>query len=113
MHHILPVLPINNLVNQDVEPTKPHTLSTGKKSSVSNLCVIFSPCVVQTATVHVDRKALNMCHQSKKGFWGIIVIPPHQKGYLAYVPSTIKIVSSHYVVFNKTFSTFSSMLVNT
>ena len=38
-------------------------------------------------------------------FCGIFVgIPQHQKGYLIYVPSTQKIVSSHKVVFEETFS---------
>ena len=45
------------------------------------------------------QKALNMCHQAQKGFCGILVIiPQHQKGYLLYVPSTRKIVSSYDVV---------------
>ena len=46
-----------------------------------------------------------MHHQSQRGFWGIIVvILPHQKGYLIYVPITRKIFSSHGVLFGKTFS---------
>ena len=37
-------------------------------------------------------------------FWGIfVVITQHQKGYLIYVPSIRKIVSSHDVVFDETF----------
>ena len=46
----------------------PHKLANGKKPSVSNLRVLFCPCFVQEATAHVDTKALNMCHQSKKYF---------------------------------------------
>ena len=54
-----------------------------KKPSVSNLHVLLCPCVVQKATADVDTKALNMRHQSQKGFHGIFVgIPQHQKGYL-------------------------------
>ena len=43
-----------------------------------------------------------MRHQAQKGFHGIFVgIPDYQKGYLVYVPSTIKVVSSYDVVFDK------------
>ena len=43
-----------------------------------------------------------MRHQAQKGFRGIFVgIPQHQKGYLVYVPSTRKIISSYDVVFDK------------
>ena len=38
-------------------------------------------------------------------FRGIFVgIPEHQKGYLLYVPSTRKVISSYDVVFDKSFS---------
>ena len=60
--HILPVLPIKHLVNQDGEPTTPQKLSTGTKTSVSNLHVLFYPCVLLKETTHVETKALNMCH---------------------------------------------------
>ena len=67
--------------------------------------MLFFPCVVQKATEHVDKKALNMRHQAQKGFRGIFVgIPQHQKGYLVYVPNTRKIISSYYVVFYEIFS---------
>ena len=75
-----------------------------QKPSVSNLRVLFCPCVVQNSTAHIDWRALNMRHQSQKGFRGIFFgILQHQKGYLIYIPSTWKIVSSHDVVFYKTF----------
>ena len=46
-----------------------------------------------------------MCHPAQKLFRGIFVgIPEHQRGYLVYVPSTRKIISSHDVVFNESFS---------
>ena len=46
-----------------------------------------------------------MRHQAQKGFRGIFVgIPEHQKGYLVYVPSTSKIISSYNVVFDESFS---------
>ena len=49
--------------------------------------------------------ALNMRHQAQKGFCGIfVVIPEHQKGYLVYVPSRRKIISSCDVVFYESVS---------
>ena len=46
-----------------------------------------------------------MNHQAQKGFRGIFVgIPQHQKGYLVYVPSTRKIISSYDVVFDESSS---------
>ena len=76
-------------------------MATSTKPSVSHLRVLFFPCVVRTATAHVDTKTLNMCHQAQKGFRGIFVrIPEHQKGYLVYVPSTMNIIYSYNVVFD-------------
>ena len=76
--HTFPVITIKHLVNQDSEPTMSHKLATCTKPSVSNLRVLFCPCVVRKSTSHVDTKALNMCHQSQKGFPGIFVgIPQH------------------------------------
>ena len=67
--------------------------------------MLFCLCVVHKATAHVGTKALNMHHQAQKGFRGIfVVIPQHQKGYLVYVSSTRKIISSYDVVFDKNFS---------
>ena len=103
--HIFPVIPIKDLINKDGDPTTPHKLATGTKPSVSNLRVLFCPCVVWKYTAHVVTKALNMHHQAQKGFRGIFVgIPQHQKGYLVYVPSTRKIISSYDVVFDEIFS---------
>ena len=46
-----------------------------------------------------------MRHQAQKGFRGIYVgIPEHQKGFLLYVPSTRKIISSYDVVFEEIIS---------
>ena len=46
-----------------------------------------------------------MRHQAQKGFHGIFVgITEHQKGYLVYVPSTSKIISSYDVLFDEMFS---------
>ena len=82
-----------------------HKLATGTKPSVSHLRVLFCPCVVQKAPAHVDTKTLNIRHQSQKGFRGIFFgIPEHQKGYLVYVPSTRKIISSYDVLFDESFS---------
>ena len=77
---IFPVLLIKDLINEDGDPTMPHKLATGTKPSVSQLRVLFCPCVVRKATVHVETKTLNMRHQAQKGFRGIFVgIPEHQK----------------------------------
>ena len=64
--HIFPVLPIEDLINEDGNPTSPHTLATGKKPLVSYLCVPFCPCVVHKATAHVETRTLNMGHQAQK-----------------------------------------------
>ena len=72
---------------------------------MSHLCVLFCPRVVRKATAHVETKTLNMRHQAHKVFRGIFVgIPQHQKGYLVYVPSTRKVISSYDVVFDESFS---------
>ena len=90
-HNIFLVLPINNLVNQYGEPTTPQKLQTSMKPSVSNIHVLFYPCVVRKTTTHVDGKSLNMRHQSQKWFWDIFVgIPQQQEGCLVYVHSTQK-----------------------
>ena len=102
--HIFPGLLIKDLINEDVDPTMPYKLAPGTKPSVSHLRVLFCPCVVQKATAHVETKTLNMRHQAQKGsrelFLGIL---QHQKGYLVYVPSTRKVISSYDVVFDESF----------
>ena len=104
-YHIFPVLPINDLKNEHGDPTTPHKLATGTKPSVSHLRVLFFPCVVRKAMAHIDTNTLNMRHQAQNGFHVIFVgIPQHQKGYLVYVPSTRKAISSYDVVFDKSFS---------
>ena len=46
-----------------------------------------------------------MRHQAQKGFRGIFVgIPHHKKGYLVYLPSTGKVISSYGVFFDESFS---------
>ena len=103
--HILPFLPIKNLINEDGDPTTPFKLATGTKPSVSHLRILFCPCVVRRATVHVETKTLNMRHQAQKGFRSIFVgTLQHQKGYRVYVPSTRKVISLYDVVFGKSFS---------
>ena len=72
---------------------------------MSHLRVLFFPFVVRKATAHVETKTLNMCHQAQKGFRAIFMgIPQHQKGYIVYVPSTRKVISSCDVVFDESFS---------
>ena len=103
--HIFPVLPIKYLIDEDGYPTTPCKLATGTKPSVSQLRVLFCPCFVRKAMAHVVTKTLTMRHQAQKGFRGIFVgIPQHQTGYLVYVPSTRKVISSYNVVFEKSFS---------
>ena len=103
--HIFPVLPIKDLINKNGDPTTPNKLATGTKPSVYHLRVLFCPCVVRKDTVHVETKALNIRHQAQKGFHVIFVgILENQKGYLVYVPSTRKIISSYDVVFDESFS---------
>ena len=104
-YHIFLVLPIKDLINEDGNTTTPYKLATGTKPSVSHLSVLFCPCVVRKAKAHVETKTLNMRHQAPKGFRGIFVgIPQNQKGYLVYVPSTGKVISSYDVVFDKSLS---------
>ena len=103
--HIFPVLPIKDLIKEDGDPTTPHKLETGTKASVSYSHVLFCPCVVRKAMLHLETKTLNMRHQAQKGFRGIfVVIPQHQKGYLVYLPSTRKVIPSYDVVFDEMFS---------
>ena len=100
--HIFPVLRIKDMINKDGKPTTPFQFATGMKPSVSHSRVLFCPRVVIKATAHVDKKALNMRHQAQKGFRGIFIrITQHQKGYLVYILSTRKIISSFDVVLMK------------
>ena len=102
--NIFLVIPIKYLINEDGDPTTPHKLATVTKSSVSNLRVLFCPCVVRKSTAHVDKNTLNMRHQAQKGFCGIsVVLPEHQKGCIVYVPSTRKVISSYNFVFDQSF----------
>ena len=91
--HTFPVLPIKYLTNKYGKRTTSFKLAAGTKTFLSRLCVLFFPCVVQKATAHFNKKALNMRCQAQKGFYGIFSgIPQHQKGYLLYVPSTRNII---------------------
>ena len=79
--HIFPILPIKDLINEDGKPNTSFKLATGTKPSLLHFLSLFCPCVVRKATAHVDKKALNMCHQAQKGFCGFFVgISQHQKG---------------------------------
>ena len=102
--YIFLVLPIKDLISEGGDTNTPFELATGTKHSVSHIRVFFCPSVVRKATAHVGTKTLNMRRQVQKGFRGIFVgIPHHQKGYLVYIPSTRKIISSYDVVFNEIF----------
>ena len=103
--HIFPVLPIKDLINENINPTTPFKLTTDTKTSISHLRVLFCPCVVRKDTAIVDKKALNMRHHAQKGFHGIFVgITQHQKGYLVYVLSTRNIIYLYDVVLDESFS---------
>ena len=79
-YHIFLVLPIKDMINKDGYLTTPFKLATGKKTPVSNLRVLFCPCVVRKDTSHIDKKTLHIRHQAQKFFLGIFVgIPQHQK----------------------------------
>ena len=81
------------MINEDGDPTTTFKLVTGTKPLVSHLRVLFCSWVVQKATAHVKKKALNMRHQAQEGFCGIFFeIPQCQKGYHVYVPGTSKII---------------------
>ena len=104
-YHVLTVLPMKDLINEDGDPITPDKLATGTKPSVSHLCVLFYPCVIRKYTTHVETKMLNMRHQAQKGFIGILFgILEHQKRYLVYVPSTRKFILSYDVLFGESFS---------
>ena len=72
-YHISLILPIKYLINEDGDTNTPFKLTTGNKLSVSHLCLLFCPCVVQKDTVRVDKKGLNIRHQAQKGFRDIFV----------------------------------------
>ena len=55
-YHILPFLPIKDLINNDGDPTKPQKLATCTKPSVSHLRVLFCPCAVCKTKAHVETK---------------------------------------------------------
>ena len=55
-YHIFPVLPIKYLIKKYGKPNTLFKLVTGTKPSVSYLCVLFCPCVVQNATAHVKKR---------------------------------------------------------
>ena len=74
--HIFTVIPIKHLVNQDGDKNTRHKLATGMNTSVSNLRVLFCPCVVQKESEQVDTKALNTRHKSQKGCCGIFFWNP-------------------------------------
>ena len=102
---IFPVLPINDLINEDGDPTTSFKFATCAKPLVSHLRVLLFPCVVRKATAHVGTKALNTCPQAQKRFRGIFVgIPQYQKGCLVYIPSSRKIISLYYGFFDEIFS---------
>ena len=52
-YYIFPVLPIKYLINENGDPTMPYKLATGTKPSVSYLRMLFCPCVLRKAMVHV------------------------------------------------------------
>ena len=55
--NIFSELTIKDLINEDGNLATPFKLTTGMIISISNLRVLFCPCVIQRATVHVGTKA--------------------------------------------------------
>ena len=51
--HIFPVLPIKYMISENGDTTTRYKLATGTKTTVSHLCVLFCPCVVQKAIAHI------------------------------------------------------------
>ena len=93
--HIFPVLPISDLINEYGNPTTPPKMATGKNLQYHIYACYF---------FHVLYGKLRRTLRTKE-FHGIfVVIPEHQQGYLVYVPSTRKIISSYDVVFDESFS---------
>ena len=68
---------------EDGETTTLFKLVIGKKPSVSHLRVLFSPCIVQKATVRVDKKGVKYVSPSAKEFYQ----------YLCWDSTTSKILS--------------------
>ena len=93
--NISTVLPIKYLVNHHGEQTTPQKLTMVTKTLVSNICVLVYICVVRKSTAHVDTKALNMRHQSKKGFVESLLESHNIK----------KVTSSTYLVHGNSFFT--------
>ena len=78
--HTFPVQRIKDIINEDCDPTTPYIFARGTRRSLSHLRVLFCPYVEREATPHFGTKALNMRHQSQKGFCGIFVgFRQHQK----------------------------------
>ena len=66
--HILPVLAIKDLMNEESETNMPLKIGKGTNPEVSHLWVLFFPCVLCKATAYIVTKKLNMNHQAQKGF---------------------------------------------
>ena len=66
--HILLVLAIKDLINEDVKPATSFKPTMVMKHSASHLHTLFCPYVVRKTTAHVGTKALNMRHQWQKFF---------------------------------------------
>ena len=104
-HHIVPVLPLKDLVDKQGNPVTPHELMTGEKAKICHLRTLFCPAIVKKHTAQYKGKHLNMRHQPQKGFRGIFVgIPDNQQGcYEVYIPATHQTIPSHDVVFDESF----------
>ena len=80
--HILPVLPIKNLINEDGDPTMPFKHTTGTKPSVSHLRVLFFH-MLYGKLLHTLTKGVKYMSPSAKGFsW-----------YLCWNSTALKMVS--------------------
>ena len=80
-HHVFPVLPIKDLVNEQGEPCTPFELMHGENPPVRQLRTLFCPVIVKKHTAMKDKKVVNMRNQAQKGYRGVFVgMPENQEG---------------------------------
>ena len=53
-HHIIPVLPLKDLVNEQGDPVTPIELMTNKKAMIRHLRTLFCPCIIKKHTAQYE-----------------------------------------------------------